>query len=78
MAALTGGDRGDEIVALLTEMRDLQKQALANQAQSIAQQQVSIARQQAHLRLYVGVIVLVLPLVAALGFVAWRLAAPHL
>ena len=75
---MSATDRGDEIVALLTELRDLQKQTLANQERSIAQQQVAIARQQAHLRLYVGVILLVLPLVAALGFVAWRLAAPHL
>lgn len=73
---MTGGDRGDEIVALLTEMRDLQKQALANQAQSIAQQQVAIARQQAHLRLYAVVVALVLPLVGVLGWLFYRVAAP--
>ena len=75
---MSGTDRGDEIVALLTELRDLQKQTLANQERAITAQQLALARQQSHLRLYVAVVVLVIPLIAALGWAAWRLAAPYL
>ena len=78
-------ERADEVAALLVEIRDLQKQALANQERSIAAQQraidaqdLAIARQQSHLRLYRVVVIIVLPLVAGLAYVLYRLAAPHL
>lgn len=71
-------ERDDEILAVLTEIRDVQRQALANQEKAIAAQQLAIDRQNAHLRLYRIVVLLVVPLIAALGYVLYRLAAPHL
>jgi type VI protein secretion system component VasF len=71
-------NRDDEIHAVLVEIRDAQRQALANQEKAIAAQQLAIERQSTHLRLYRLVVVLVVPLIAALGFVLYRLAAPHL
>ena len=38
-------ERADEVAALLVEIRDLQKQALANQERSIAAQQRAIDAQ---------------------------------
>ena len=78
-------EKAGDIEALLAEIRDLQKQALANQERSIAAQQraidaqnLAIARQQSHLRLYRVVVIVVLPLVAALAYAIYRIAAPHL
>jgi hypothetical protein len=71
-------DRSDEILAVLTEMRDLQRQALANQQQSIAAQNLAIERQNSHLRLYRMVVLIVLPLIAVLGYAGWRIIAPYL
>lgn len=68
----------DRILDLLTEIRDAQREALENQRLAIAAQDQSIARQTAHLRLYRAVVLLVVPLIAALGYVLYRLAAPHL
>ena len=71
-------ERSDEILAVLTEMRDLQRQALANQEQSIAAQNLAIERQNSHLRLYRMVVLIVLPLIAVLGYACWRIGAPYL
>ena len=71
-------DRGDEIVALLGELRDLQKQTLANQERSIAAQTLAISRQRTHLRLVVVVFALLLPLMGVLGWLLFRFAAPYL
>jgi preprotein translocase subunit SecF len=56
----------------------MQERALANQEESVRQQKLAIEKQTGHIRLYRGVLVVGVPLVAALVYVFFRVAGPYL
>lgn len=77
------GPRGDsmtneeQILAVLTEIRDAQRQALLNQEKALATQQLAIDRQKAHIALYRGALIVGALIVAGLLYVFLRVARPY-
>ena len=55
-----------------------QERALANQEEAIAQQKLSIQKQMGHIKLYRGVLMVGVPLVAVLVYIFFKIAGPYL
>jgi hypothetical protein len=68
----------EQILAVLTEIRDAQRQALINQEKALATQQLAIDRQKSHISLYKGALLIGGLLVGGLIYVFLRVAAPYL
>jgi hypothetical protein len=67
----------EQILAVLTEIRDAQRQALVNQERALATQQLAVERQKAHIGLYRVALVVGGLVVAALVYIFVRVAQPY-
>lgn len=66
----------EQILTVLTEIRDAQRQALINQEKALATQQLAIDRQKSHVALYRGALIIGGLVVAGLIYVFLRVARP--
>lgn len=67
----------EQILAVLTEMRDAQRQALLNQEKALVAQQLAIDRQKGHIALYKAAVGVVALIVAILVCIFLRVARPY-
>ncbi|MFC5435979.1 hypothetical protein ACFPME_05380 [Rhodanobacter umsongensis] len=67
----------EQILAVLTDIRDAQRQALINQEKALATQQLAIDRQKSHIAVYKAALVIGALVVTGLVYVFLRVTRPY-